>query len=501
MEIIANFINGQRTTSSSKETLPVTNPATGQVIRQVTQSTEQEVRQAIEHAHNAFPAWSKTPPLRRARILFEFKALIEKNRDELAELIVSEHGKVFSDALGELTRGLEVVEFACGIPQLLKGEFSNNVGSGVDSFSVMQPLGVVAGITPFNFPAMVPMWMFPVALACGNTFVLKPPAPAPSASIRLAELLTEAGLPDGVFNVVHCGNEAASLLTTDERIQGVSFVGSSAVAQHIYATASAHGKRVQAFGAAKNHAIVMPDADLDATVQAIMGGAFGSAGERCMALPIVVAVGDDTADKLIAKLTPLVNALRVGPGNLRGKDENEMGPVISKAHQTKVLGYIDHGVSEGAKLVIDGRNYKVDGHPEGFYVGGTLFDNVTPDMKIYREEIFGPVLGIVREKDFESALRTVNGHEFGNGSAIFTTNGHYAREFVQNVEAGMVGVNIPVPVPVAFHSFGGWKRSVFGALNVHGPDGVRFYTRMKTVTTRWPSGQQTVAEFSMPTLG
>lgn len=501
METVGNFINGHVAVSSSQETLPVTNPATGKVIRQVTQSNQAEMLEAIRCAHEAWPAWAAMAPLRRARILFKFKALLDEHRDELAELIVSEHGKVWSDALGELTRGAEVVEFACGIPHLIKGEFSPNVGTGVDSFSMMQPLGVVAGITPFNFPAMVPMWMFPVALACGNTFVLKPPAPVPSASLRIAELLKEAGLPDGVFNVVHCGNEVASLLTTDPRIQAVSFVGSSGVAEHIYKTASAHGKRVQAFGAAKNHAIVMPDADLDATVNAIMGGAFGSAGERCMALPIVVAVGDDTADKLIAKLIPLVNALRVGPGEIRGDKENEMGPVVSQAHQKKVLGYIDKGVAEGAKLLVDGRNFKVEGYPDGFYVGGTLFDNVTQDMTIYREEIFGPVLGIVRVPDYETAIETVNGHEFGNGSAIFTTNGHYAREFVQSVQAGMVGVNIPVPVPMAFHSFGGWKRSIFGALNVHGPDGVRFYTRMKTVTTRWPTGEHIVSEFSMPTLG
>ncbi len=501
METVGNFINGHVAVSSSQESLPVTNPATGKVIRQVTQSTQAEMLEAIRCAHEAWPAWAAMAPLRRARILFKFKALLDEHRDELAELIVSEHGKVWSDALGELTRGAEVVEFACGIPHLIKGEFSPNVGTGVDSFSMMQPLGVVAGITPFNFPAMVPMWMFPVALACGNTFILKPPAPVPSASLRIAELLKEAGLPDGVFNVVHCGNEVASLLTTDPRIQAVSFVGSSGVAEHIYKTASAHGKRVQAFGAAKNHAIVMPDADLDATVHAIMGGAFGSAGERCMALPIVVAVGDDTADKLIAKITPLVNALRVGPGEMRGDKENEMGPVVSQAHQKKVLGYIDKGVAEGAKLLIDGRDFKVEGYPDGFYVGGTLFDNVTQDMTIYREEIFGPVLGIVRVPDYETAIETVNGHEFGNGSAIFTTNGHYAREFVQSVQAGMVGVNIPVPVPMAFHSFGGWKRSIFGALNVHGPDGVRFYTRMKTVTTRWPTGEHIVSEFSMPTLG
>ncbi len=348
---------------------------------------------------------------------------------------------------------------------------------------------------------MVPMWMFPIALACGNTFILKPPALVPSASVRLAELLKEAGLPDGVFNVVHCANEDAAQLCTDPRIQAVSFVGSSTVAEHIYTTASAHGKRVQAFGAAKNQAIVMPDADLDATVNALMGGAFGSAGERCMALPIAVVVGDDTADKLIAKLKPLIAQLRVGPGLQQGGEENEMGPLVSSAHQKKVLGYIDLGVEEGATLVADGRNYQVPGYPEGYYVGGTLFDHVKPNMRIYREEIFGPVLGIVRVPDYRTAIDTVNGHEFGNGSAIFTGSGHYARQFVQEVQAGMVGVNVPVPVPMAFHSFGGWKRSVFGALNVHGTDGVRFYTRMKTATARWPAGQQTVSEFSMPTLG
>ncbi|MDT0176222.1 CoA-acylating methylmalonate-semialdehyde dehydrogenase [Enterobacter sp. BRE11] len=500
MNITGNFIGGQITYSASNETIPVYDPATGKVARELTQSTGAEVAEAIKIAHEAFPAWSKTSPLRRARVLFNFKALMEQHRDELAELIVSEHGKVWSDAQGELTRGLEVVEFACGIPHLIKGEYSANVGTGVDSYSLMQPVGVVAGITPFNFPAMVPLWMFPIALACGNTFVLKPPALDPSAAVRMAELLKEAGLPDGVFNVVHSSNEDAEQLYKDPRIAAVSFVGSSGVAEHIYKTASAHGKRVQAFGAAKNHAIVMPDADLDATVNAIMGGAFGSAGERCMALPVVVAVGDDTADKLIARLTPLINALRVGPGIKQGAEENEMGPVVSAAHQKKVLGYIDKGEQEGAKLVVDGRNFQVPGHAEGYYVGGTLFDNVTPEMTIWREEIFGPVLSIMRAPDYASALQLVNSHEFGNGSAIFTSNGNTAREFVQDVEAGMVGVNVPVPVPMAFHSFGGWKRSVFGALNVHGPDGVRFYTRMKTATARWPSGQQTVSEFSMPTL-
>ncbi|HBZ15202.1 CoA-acylating methylmalonate-semialdehyde dehydrogenase [Pantoea sp. NPDC088449] len=501
MTIVGNFIGGKITHSASNETIPVYDPATGKVVRELTQSTAAEVEKAIEVAHAAFPEWSKTAPLRRARVMFNFKALMEKHRDELAALIVSEHGKVWSDALGELTRGIEVIEFACGIPHLIKGENSPSVGTGVDSYSLMQPVGVVAGITPFNFPAMVPLWMFPIALACGNTFILKPPALDPSASVRMAELLKEAGLPDGVFNVVHSSNEDAEQLYKDPRIAAVSFVGSSGVAEHIYKTASAHGKRVQAFGAAKNHAIVMPDADLDATVNAIMGGAFGSAGERCMALPVVVAVGDDTADKLIARLTPLIKALRIGPGIQKGAEENEMGPVVSAAHQKKVLGYIDKGEQEGAKLVVDGRGVEVAGHAEGYYVGGTLFDNVTSDMTIWREEIFGPVLSIMRSTDFDSALQLVNSHEFGNGSAIFTSNGHTAREFVQNVEAGMVGVNVPVPVPMAFHSFGGWKRSVFGALNVHGPDGVRFYTRMKTATVRWPSGQQTVSEFSMPTLG
>lgn len=501
MTITGNFIGGKTTLSASNETIPVYDPATGKPIRELTQSTAAEVAQAIEIAHQAWEAWSRTSPLRRARVLFNFKSLMEQHRDELAALIVSEHGKVWSDALGELTRGLEVVEFACGIPHLIKGENSADVATGVDSYSLMQPLGVVAGITPFNFPAMVPLWMFPIALACGNTFVLKPPALDPSVSVRMAELLTEAGLPDGVFNVVHCSNEDAEQLYKDPRIQAVSFVGSSGVAEHIYKTASAHGKRVQAFGAAKNHAIVMPDADLDATVNAIMGGAFGSAGERCMALPVVVAVGDDTADKLIAALTPLVKALRVGPGIQKGDQENEMGPVVSAAHQKKVLGYIDKGVEEGAKLVVDGRHLQIEGYHEGYYVGGTLFDNVTAEMVIWREEIFGPVLSIMRAPDYASALKLVNSHEFGNGSAIFTRDGHTGRDFVREVQAGMVGVNVPVPVPMAFHSFGGWKRSVFGALNVHGPDGVRFYTRMKTATVRWPAGQKTVSEFSMPTLG
>ncbi len=501
MNITGNFVGGKVCFSSSQETIPVYDPASGQEVRQLTQATAAEVAETIGVAHRAFDSWSATTPLRRARILFNFKMLLEQHADELAAIIVSEHGKVWSDAMGELTRGMEVVEFACGIPHLIKGEFSSDVGTGVDSYSLMQPLGVVAGITPFNFPAMVPMWMFPIALACGNSFVLKPPALAPTAAVRLAELLKQAGLPDGVFNVIHCSNEDAEQLYTDPRIAAVSFVGSSGVAEHIYTTASANGKRVQAFGAAKNHAIVMPDADPEATVNAIMGGAFGSAGERCMALPVVVAVGDATADNLVARLTPLIQALKVGPGCLRGSEENKMGPVVSDIHQKKVLGYIDKGVSEGASLLVDGRKSRPAGHENGYYVGGTLFDHVTPEMTIWREEIFGPVLGIVRMPDYASALALINSHEFGNGSAIFTSSGHTARQFVHDVQAGMVGVNVPVPVPMAFHSFGGWKRSVFGALNVHGPDGVRFYTRMKTATVRWPQGQQTTSEFSMPTLG
>ncbi|CAJ0992463.1 CoA-acylating methylmalonate-semialdehyde dehydrogenase [Pantoea sp. Nvir] len=504
MHIIGNFIGGQITYSASNETIPVYDPATGTVVRELTQSTSEEVAEAITVAHEALSAWSKTSPLRRARVLFNFKELIEQYRNPLAELIISEHGKVWSDAQSELTRGLEVVEFSCGIPHLIKGEYSANVGPGIDSYSLMQPVGVVAGITPFNFPAMVPLWMFPIALACGNTFVLKPSALDPSEVVRMAELLKEAGLPDGVFNVVHCSNVNAEQLYKDPRIAAVSFVGSSSVAEYIYKIASAHGKRVQAFGAAKNHAIVMPDADLEATVKAIMGGAFGSAGERCMALPVVVAVGEETADKLITHLTPLIKNLRVGPGIHKDREENDMGPVVSTAHQKKVLSYIDKGEQEGAKLVVDGRcNFQILGLncEEGYYVGGTLFDHVTPEMVIWREEIFGPVLSIMRTPDYASALQLVNSHEFGNGSTIFTRQGHIAREFVQNVEAGMVGINVPVPVPMAFHSFGGWKRSVFGALNMHGPDGVRFYTRMKTVTSRWSNGQQTDSEFSMPTLG
>ncbi|MFU2130820.1 CoA-acylating methylmalonate-semialdehyde dehydrogenase [Gallibacterium anatis] len=501
--IIPNFINGKLVESNSQRITFVYNPATGEQTKQVKLSTTTEMEQAINVAQNAFPAWSQQSPLRRARILFKFKSLLEENFDELARLISNEHGKIYSDSIGELTRGLEVVEFATGIPHLLKGEYSANVGRGIDSFSLMQPLGVVAGITPFNFPAMVPMWMFPIALACGNTFVLKPSEKDPSLSIRLAELLKEAGLPDGVFNVVQGDKEVVDVLLKDPRIQAVSFVGSTPIAQYIYETGSKYGKRVQALGGAKNHALIMPDADIETTANALLGAAFGAAGERCMALSVAVTIDNDYADALIQNLVPKIKGLHIGPGVLpEGEQENDMGPLISKAHLEKVSGYIDQGVSEGAKLVVDGRNYKVKGYENGYFIGGSLFDNVTPEMTIYKEEIFGPVLAIVRAKNYQEAIQLINEHQYGNGSAIFTSDGDAARQYSHDVKAGMVGINIPIPVPMAFHCFGGWKASIFGPLNAYGPDGVRFYTRMKTVTSRWPNHKvrEQGAAFSMPTL-
>ncbi|MCO4314296.1 CoA-acylating methylmalonate-semialdehyde dehydrogenase [Pectobacterium versatile] len=502
METVSNFIQGAIASSNSQRYAAVYNPATGEQIRQVVMSDKAEVEQAIASAAAAFPAWSKHSPLRRARVLFRFKALLEERMDTLARLISQEHGKVYSDAVGEVTRGLEVVEFACGIPHLQKGEHSANVGTGVDSHSLMQPLGVCVGITPFNFPAMVPMWMFPIALATGNTFVLKPSEKDPSLSLLLAQLLKEAGLPDGVFNVVQGDKEAVDILLTDPRVQAVSFVGSTPVAEYIYQTASAHGKRCQALGGAKNHCILMPDADMDMAASAIMGAAFGAAGERCMALSVVVAVGDDTAEALHQRLSAQINAMRVGPGLVDGQ-ENEMGPVISAPHRAKIADYIQSGVDQGATLRIDGRTLSVQGHPQGYFIGPTLFDNVTPEMKIYQEEIFGPVLSVVRVPDYQTAVTLINNHEYGNGTAIFTRDGETARQFCEEVQAGMVGVNVPIPVPMAFHSFGGWKRSIFGPLNVHGNDGVRFYTRMKTVTSRWPASvrlEHHTSSFVMPTL-
>ncbi|MEQ9868909.1 CoA-acylating methylmalonate-semialdehyde dehydrogenase [Pectobacterium odoriferum] len=502
METVSNFIQGAIASSNSQRYAAVYNPATGEQIRQVVMSDKAEVEQAIASAAAAFPAWSKHSPLRRARVLFRFKALLEERMDTLARLISQEHGKVYSDAVGEVTRGLEVVEFACGIPHLQKGEHSANVGTGVDSHSLMQPLGVCVGITPFNFPAMVPMWMFPIALATGNTFVLKPSEKDPSLSLLLAQLLKEAGLPDGVFNVVQGEKEAVDILLTDPRVQAVSFVGSTPVAEYIYQTASAHGKRCQALGGAKNHCILMPDADMDMAASAIMGAAFGAAGERCMALSVVVAVGDDTAEALHQRLSAQIKAMRVGPGLVDGQ-ENEMGPVISAPHRAKIADYIQSGVDQGATLRIDGRMLSVQGHPQGYFIGPTLFDNVTPEMKIYQEEIFGPVLSVVRVPDYQTAVTLINNHEYGNGTAIFTRDGETARQFCEEVQAGMVGVNVPIPVPMAFHSFGGWKRSIFGPLNVHGSDGVRFYTRMKTVTSRWPTSvrlEHHTSSFVMPTL-
>ena len=471
------------------------NPATGRERGRVALADAAEVDAAVQAAAGAFPAWSATPPVRRARVMFRFRELVETHLDELAGLIVAEHGKILSDAKGEVQRGLEVVEVACGIPQLLKGEFSEQAGPGIDAHSVRQPLGVCVGITPFNFPAMVPMWMFPVAIACGNTFVLKPSERDPSASLLIAQLLRRAGLPDGVFNVVQGDREAVESLLAHPQVAAVSFVGSTAIARSVHETASHHGKRVQALGGAKNHMVVMPDADLDQAVDALVGAAYGSAGERCMAVSVAVVVGG-VADVLVERLAERVPRIRVGAGT----DPNaEMGPLVTAAHRERVLRYIDAGVDEGATLVVDGRAASVPDGGDGFFVGGTLFDRVEPHMTIYRDEIFGPVLSIVRADSFEQALTFVNGHEYGNGVAIFTRDGDAAREFASRVQVGMVGVNVPIPVPMAFHSFGGWKASLFGDHHVYGPEGVRFYTRLKAVMQRWPTGIRAGADFSMPT--
>jgi malonate-semialdehyde dehydrogenase (acetylating) / methylmalonate-semialdehyde dehydrogenase len=493
---LGHFVAGQPLAGASGRDGPVYNPATGALRGRVAFASVEETRSAIAAAEAALPGWAATTPLQRARALFRFKALLESHMDELALTLTSEHGKVLSDARGEVIRGLEVVEFACGIPQLLKSEFTENVGTGVDSWSVRQPVGVCAGITPFNFPAMVPMWMFPVAIACGNTFVLKPSEKDPSVPLRLAELLKEAGLPDGVFNVVNGDREAVDTLLTDPRVAAVSFVGSTPVAEYIYRTASAHGKRVQALGGAKNHMVVMPDADPRNAASALVGAAYGSAGERCMAISVAVAVGE-AGDRLIEAVREQLASLKVAPGTAEGAD---MGPLVTREHLERVRGYVDLGVTEGAKLVVDGRGQVVKGHEQGYYLGPCLFDEVRPDMRIYREEIFGPVLCVVRVPDLEAALALVNTHEFGNGTAIFTASGEAARSFTQRVQCGMVGVNVPIPVPMAFHSFGGWKRSLFGPLHVHGPDGVRFYTRLKTVTSRWPTSVREGAQFVMPTM-
>jgi malonate-semialdehyde dehydrogenase (acetylating)/methylmalonate-semialdehyde dehydrogenase len=494
---IPHWIGGRMVPGQSGRFADVFHPSSGRVGGRVALATAAEVAQAVSAASEAFPGWAATPPLQRARVLFRFRELLLGNAEKIAALIASEHGKVIADARGELTRGIEVVEFASGIPQVLKGEYSENVGKEVDSYSLRQPLGVVAGVTPFNFPAMVPMWMFPVAIACGNCFVLKPSERDPSTALLLAQLLKEAGLPDGVLNVVHGDKEAVDALLDHEQVRAISFVGSTPVAQYIYTRACARGKRAQALGGAKNHMVVMPDADPDQAADALMGAAFGSAGERCMAISVAVAVGEPTADALAKRLVPKIRGLKIS----HSLDEQaDMGPLVTAAHRARVLGYIDSGVSEGARLLVDGRAFSLAGHEQGFFLGGSLFDQVRPEMKIYREEIFGPVLCIVRVPDLAAAIELINRHEFGNGCAIFTRDGRSARQFASAIQIGMVGINVPIPVPMAFHSFGGWKASLFGDHHVHGPEGVRFYTRQKTITSRWPASSSGGAEFAMPTM-
>ncbi|WP_299841811.1 CoA-acylating methylmalonate-semialdehyde dehydrogenase [uncultured Jannaschia sp.] len=499
MTEIAHYIDGARVSGTSGRSQPVTDPATGESTREVALASPAEVDRAVAAAQAAWGEWRRTPALRRARILDRFKTILWDRMDQLAEAISAEHGKTHDDALGEVTRGLEVVEFAVGAPNLLKGEITENVGTGVDSHSLRQPLGVVAGITPFNFPAMVPMWMFPVALACGNTFVLKPSERDPSASLLIAEWLTEAGLPAGVFNVVQGDKAAVDALLEHPDVKAVSFVGSTPIARYIYETGTKAGKRVQALGGAKNHMVILPDADLDMAANALMGAAYGSAGERCMAISVAVPVTDAVADALIERLVPKIEALKVGPAADRA---SEMGPVVTRAAQEKILGYIDRGEAEDAKIVVDGRGFTPpQGYENGYYVGPTLIDEVTPEMTIWREEIFGPVLSVVRRKDYAEAVELIDRHDYANGVAVFTRDGDAARTFAHDVEVGMVGVNVPIPVPMAFHSFGGWKQSLFGDHHMHGPEGVRFYTRLKTITTRWPTGVRTDPEFVMPTMG
>ena len=496
MNLIEHFIEGKIVSGTSDRKGKVFNPAIGKQESEVRLGTKQDLDLAVQKAKKAFETWSNVTPIQRARIIFKYKEIIEKNSDLLAKMIVSEHGKVYEDAKGSLTRGLEVVEFACGIPQMLKGDFTENVGTNIDSWSVRQPLGVCAGITPFNFPAMVPMWMFPMAIACGNTFVLKPSEKDPSCPLKLAELFSEAGLPDGVLNVVNGDKEVVDAILEHKDISAVSFVGSTPIAKYIYENAAKNEKRVQALGGAKNHCVVMPDCDLDQAVNGLMGAAYGSAGERCMAQSVAVAVGN-VGDKLVDELSKKVEALKIGPG----MDKNsEMGPLVTKEHLERVRGYVDLGIKEGADLVVDGRDIKLQGYEDGYYIGGCLFDNVKKDMRIYKEEIFGPVLSVVRAKDFNEALNLINDHEFGNGTSIYTRDGDAGRTFANQIKVGMVGINIPIPVPVAFHSFGGWKRSLFGDQHMHGPEGVRFYTKLKTITSRWPSGVRSDPEFIMPTM-
>ncbi|MCE9633995.1 MAG: CoA-acylating methylmalonate-semialdehyde dehydrogenase [Methylophilales bacterium] len=494
---IGHYINGKHAAGTSARFGEVYNPATGEITAHLSMATADETRTAIDAAQAAFPAWSNTPALKRARIMFKFKALLDERANDLAKAISLEHGKTISDARGEVTRGIEVVEFACGMPHLMKGDFNDQVGTGIDTYSMRQALGVVAGITPFNFPVMVPLWMIPMALATGNTFVLKPSEKTPSASLMIADLLAEAGLPAGVFNLVNGDKEAVDVLLSDKRIQAISFVGSTPIAEHIYTTGTKSGKRVQALGGAKNHLVVMPDADIDQVADALIGAGYGSAGERCMAISVAVTVGD-VADALVAKLKEKVKDITIDQGL---NEKADMGPLVTPQHFAKVKDYVDLGVTEGAKLVIDGRGYSHKGHEQGFFLAPCLFDHVKKDMRIYKEEIFGPVLSVVRAENFEEALQLVNDHEFGNGTAIFTRDGEAAREFTNRVQAGMVGVNVAIPVPIAFHSFGGWKRSLFGDHHIYGTEGIRFYTRLKTTTSRWPSGGKGIGtEFVMPTM-
>ncbi|WP_407362272.1 CoA-acylating methylmalonate-semialdehyde dehydrogenase [Pseudomonas luteola] len=493
--IIGHYINGQVQEAGTERYSDVFNPALGQVKARVALATTQTVNEAVVAAKAAFPAWSEQSALRRSRILFKFKELLDKHHKELAQLITSEHGKVLSDAMGEVTRGIEVVEFACGAPHLMKTAFTDNIGGGIDNYNMRQALGVCAGITPFNFPVMVPLWMIPMALATGNTFILKPSERDPSASLLMADLLKQAGLPDGVFNVVQGDKEAVDALLQHPDVEAISFVGSTPIAEYIYQEGTRRGKRVQALGGAKNHMIVMPDADLDQAADALIGAGYGSAGERCMAISIAVAVGD-VGDKLIEKLLPRIDNLRVRNGM---EGDADMGPLVTAQHKAKVEGYITKGVEEGAQLIVDGRNFKVPGAENGFFVGATLFDQVKPEMTIYKDEIFGPVLGIVRVPDFASAVELINAHEFGNGVSCFTTDGGVARAFARSIQVGMVGINVPIPVPMAWHSFGGWKRSLFGDHHAYGEEGIRFYTRYKSVMQRWPDSIAKGAEFSMPT--
>ena len=497
MSIVQHLIHGELV-SKGERTADVFNPSTGQAVRKVELASRATVQEAIDSAKAAFPAWRNTPPAKRAQVMFRFKQLLEQNEARISQMISEEHGKTLEDAAGELKRGIENVEFACAAPEVLKGEYSRNVGPNIDAWSDFQPLGVVAGITPFNFPAMVPLWMYPLAIACGNAFILKPSERDPSSTLYIAQLLLEAGLPKGILNVVHGDKEAVDALIEAPEVKALSFVGSTPIAEYIYAEGTKRGKRVQALGGAKNHAVLMPDADLDNAVSALMGAAYGSCGERCMAISVAVCVGDQVADALIAKLEPQIKALKIGAGTSCGLD---MGPLVTAAARDKVVGYIDDGVAAGAKLVVDGRGFRVADNEDGYFVGGTLFDKVTPEMRIYKEEIFGPVLCVVRVNSLEQAMQLINDHEYGNGTCIFTRDGEAARLFCDEIEVGMVGVNVPLPVPVAYHSFGGWKRSLFGDLHAYGPDGVRFYTRRKAITQRWPQrASHEASQFAFPSL-